>query len=342
MQSKLTAALAAGVFLSALVLASVACQPAWAWSNGGYGDDPANPVYGTHDWIAQHALDWLPAGEKQFLIDNLACYLYGTELPDNANTPDGVGDTTKHHVYFFANGSLQDDASAVRARTEFANAVQAFELGNFSGAAERLGMVTHYVSDVAVFGHDMGAATEWGAEKHHSDYESYVLTRTNAYSDDFNVYLCFDDFLSETSAYEGALAVARDTTFGGSSGLGCSWMDQHYNWSDAGFKGQCGASLNLAVNAVADVLHGFAVAEGLSGSPAPSAGATPSPIASTSGSSSPTPTLPPTQSPAQTPNATPTATSTPSLPELTAVSLLLTGTGAMGLIIYRRRKAKVP
>ena len=40
------------------------------WSNGGYSADPANPDYGTHDWIAEHALDWLPQEEKQFLLDN--------------------------------------------------------------------------------------------------------------------------------------------------------------------------------------------------------------------------------------------------------------------------------
>jgi len=34
-------------------------------------------------------------------------------------------------------------------------------------------------------------------------------------------------------------------------------MDTHYNWSDAAFKNRCGESLNLAVNAVADVLHTF-------------------------------------------------------------------------------------
>jgi len=50
-----------------------------AWSNGGYSEDPSNPDYGTHDWIAQHALEWLPASEKQYIEDNLAVYLYGTE-----------------------------------------------------------------------------------------------------------------------------------------------------------------------------------------------------------------------------------------------------------------------
>jgi hypothetical protein len=34
-------------------------------------------------------------------------------------------------------------------------------------------------------------------------------------------------------------------------------MDTHYNWNDAAFRNRAGESLNLAVNAVADVLHTF-------------------------------------------------------------------------------------
>jgi hypothetical protein len=225
------------------------------WSNGGYSADPANPDYGTHDWIAEHALDWLPLGEKQFLLDNKATYLYGTELPDNA--ADGIGDTTKHHIYYFANGSLQDDVAANRATEEYAKAVAAYNAGNFSGAAKQLGIVTHYIVDVTVFGHVMGAATDWGAETHHSDYEDYVLTRTNSYVDDFDSFLVFDGSLSTLSAYDAALMLANDTTFGGAEQLSCVWMDQNYDWSNATFRNRSGESLNLAVNAVADVLHTF-------------------------------------------------------------------------------------
>ena len=32
-------------------------------------------------------------------------------------------------------------------------------------------------------------------------------------------------------------------------------MDAQYDWSDHEFRDECGESLNLAVNAVADVLH---------------------------------------------------------------------------------------
>ena len=94
-------------------------QPSLGWSNGGYSTDPAQPKYGTHDWIAQHALDYLPAQEKQYITDNLQTYLYGTELPDNNQAPDHIGDTTKHHVYYSASGTVTDDASAQRAKAEY-------------------------------------------------------------------------------------------------------------------------------------------------------------------------------------------------------------------------------
>ena len=258
MANKRFALATAILLLATLILATnVSSSRVWAWSNGGYSGDQTHPAYGTHDWVAQHALDWLPAQEKQFFADHLSSYLYGTELPDNGTEPGGVGDTTKHHVYFYANGSLQDDAAAVRARQEYVNAQQAFGAGNLSEAAMHLGMVAHYVADVAVFGHTMGAATVWGTEVHHSDYESYVLRRTESYVSEFDSFLVFDGNLTLTGAYDAALNVARDTTFDGGAGLTCVWMDQHYNWSDTAFKNRAGESLSLATNAVADVMHMF-------------------------------------------------------------------------------------
>ncbi|MEM2281384.1 MAG: zinc dependent phospholipase C family protein [Candidatus Bathyarchaeia archaeon] len=230
----------------------------YGWGNGGYSTDPAKPKYGTHDWIAQHALDWLPPEEKQFILENLALYLYGTELPDNGNAPDGIGDTAKHHVYFFANGSLQDDVGAVRAQQEYENALSLYNAGRVAEAVKRLGAMTHYIADLAVFGHVMGAKTCWGEERHHSDYEDYVEERTNSYQDDFNVFLHFDGKLETITAYDAALRLAYDTTFDPDGGLTCTWMDNSYNWNNPTFKNRCGESLNLAVNLIADVLHTFA------------------------------------------------------------------------------------
>jgi len=232
-------------------------RPATSWSNGGFSTDPSNPDYGTHDWIAQHALDWLPAEEKEYIVSNLALYLYGTELPDNIGAPDGIGDTGFHRIYYWANGTLQDDASATRAQDEYLEALNYFKSGNVTMAVKTLGIMSHYIVDVSVFGHVMGSGTDWDPEVHHDDYETYVNGRTNNYTDEFDTYLIFDGSLDFTSAYNAACALAFDTTFDLDGDLTCVWMDQNYNWSNPTFKNRCGESLNLAVNYLADVLHTF-------------------------------------------------------------------------------------
>lgn len=224
------------------------------WSNGGYSDNPALPKFGTHDWIAQHALDWQSPVQGMPALP-LTDFLYGTELPDNGGASEGIGDTSKHHVYFFANGLVQDDASAQRAQQEQNNAVNLFKAGDLTGAAKRLGMMTHYISDVGVFGHVMSSVTDWGAETHHSDYEDYVNDRTNIYASEFSSFLTFDGNLENISAYDAAVMLANDTTFDGGGGQACVWMNQNYNWADPVFRNRCGESLNLATNLVADALH---------------------------------------------------------------------------------------
>jgi len=237
------------IAMSALVTGSK------AWSNGGYSSDPANPDYGTHDWIAQHALEWLPAGEKQYIIDNLASYLYGTELPDNNQAPDHIGDTIKHHIYFNSAETMTDEAAAARASTEYNNALNSLKAQDYSKAAKNAGIMSHYIADMAVFGHVMGSDTDWGAETHHSDYETYVNDRTSTYTAQFNSYLSFDGNLNTISAYDAAKNLAYDTTFDTDGALTCTWMDQNYNWNDPAFKNRAGESLNLATNYLADVLH---------------------------------------------------------------------------------------
>jgi len=260
-ERKLLKKVFSGIMLAILLISMfyvmLNMRPVTGWSNGGYSDDPSNPKYGTHDWIAEHALDCLPQQEKQYILDNLNTFLYGTELPDNGVAPDGIGDTVKHNVYYFANGSLQDDASAIRAQAEYNEALNYIKSGNVTTAAKTLGIMSHYIVDVAVFGHVMGSGTDWGEETHHSDYETYVNERTNNYTDEFNTYLVFDGNLDFISAYDAACTLAYDTTFDMNGDLTCVWMDENYDWSNAVFKGRAGESLNLAVNYIADVLHTF-------------------------------------------------------------------------------------
>ncbi len=249
---KLTKAVLAIVCVSFLFLS---VEPVLGWSNGGYSADPAQPDYGTHDWIAQHALDFLPDNEKQYITSNLAVYLYGTELPDLPASQGGIGDTTKHHIYYYSNASLQDDASAKRASEEYQKALTYLKNGSYVDAAKEAGVLTHYIADMAVFGHLMGTNTAWGTEIHHSDYENHINGQTGTYTSNLDAYLQFDGELANVTAYDAAINLACDTTFGGNSSLGCSWMDTNYNWSSPVFVERSAESLNAAVNSVADVLH---------------------------------------------------------------------------------------
>ena len=340
------------VALPFMVFAFIGVGLVSGWSNGGYSTDPAHPVYGTHDWIAQHALDWLPTAEKQYIQNNLAAYLYGTELPDNANAPggDGIGDTTKHHIYYSDTGTVTDDSSAQRASVEYNIALNYLKEQDWADAAETVGTMTHYIADMGVFGHVMGASTPWGAEVHHSDYETYVDDRTKSYIGtgsgiSFNQFLSFDGSLSILSAYNAALNVAYDTTFGGNNHLNCTWMDTNYNWNNSTFSDRCGQSLNLAVNAVTDVLHTLYQAAGVN-SPTPTASPTASPtspsptaspIATLAGSTPPTNTItttPTTLNPENTSNLTPTPP-TPEFPLMIIIALVIAATTCTALLKFK-------
>jgi hypothetical protein len=160
-------------------------------------------------------------------------------------------------VYYYANGSLQDGASAVRAQEEYDAALSFARANDWVNASKTLDAMTHYICDLGVFGHVMGSDTAWGSEVHHSDYEDYVEARTNNYTDQFNSFLHFDGSLDNISAYNATLDLAFNTTFGDNGAYNCTWMDQNYNWTNPAFMNRCGESLNLAVNLVADVLHTF-------------------------------------------------------------------------------------
>lgn len=242
--------LASGLVLTFLALT----HPAWAWSNGGYSADPNNPDYGTHDWIAERALDWLPGSEKALILTYRAAYLYGTELPDNNQAADGIGDTTLHHIYFFANQTLQDDAAARRARDMQNQALAALSTGDNALAAKWTGAMTHYIADMAVFGHVMGAGTDWGNEQHHSDYEEHIQALTDSPAAT-SIPVIPAGSLVATAPYDAALALAYDTTFDlTGTGHSAVWMDQHYNWSDPMFTARAYTSINLAIMMVADAV----------------------------------------------------------------------------------------
>ena len=327
------------LFFACAFLVASNFDTAFCWSNGGYSSTPAQPVYGTHDWIAQHALDWLPSQEKQYLQDNLQAYLYGTELPDNNQAPDHIGDTSKHHVYFRSNGSLQEDFAAVRASEEYQIALNYLNSGDYSNAAKTAGMMSHYIADVAVFAHVMGSATDWGAETGnvHSNYESYVNTRTSEYIDTYNSYLSYDGTLVSLTVYDATLNVARDTTFDNGGSYNCTWMNQNYDTSNPTYWNRAGESLNLAVNTLTDVLHTLYISSNEL-IPAPSFTETPiathNPTPTSTQTESPIPTAPSTMQPTTKPTLAPT--STPSVPETSFLVVLLTLIFVSSLVVLTK------
>ncbi|MEM2839728.1 MAG: zinc dependent phospholipase C family protein [Thermoplasmata archaeon] len=217
-----------------------------AWSNGGYSSDPQNPDYGTHDWIAEMALT-IQTKDVTFLsVTYHSKYLLGTEAPDN---PAYIGDSINHHIYYYSNGNIQDDKSADRAYDMYQAALGYLKGNDKEMAAYHIGAMSHYISDVGVFGHTMGSGTDWGSEAHHSDYESAFESLIGS------LELPSGIPLEDLSAYDAALGLAKDITFGKGDIKPNVWMDSNYQWTSPVFEASAMASIYAAVRAVAAAIN---------------------------------------------------------------------------------------
>ena len=245
------------------------------WSNGGptAPDDYDDPNYGTHDWIAQHAYMLLPGAERVWIVNHIDAYLLGTEAPDfetlHYEDYPSYGDQWLHHNYYDEGCWMildGHDCACLRAKDEYGKADSCLSLGDEEGGAYYAGAMTHYISDVGVFGHVMGAASRHPEEVHHEDYEYEANWRTNRYNDgyfeDHIVFDGWDDLTAYRLSFEvGMVTDCGDTATGGET-MDCRWMDDNYDWDDPRFFDSVGASLNRSVNAVADALHRLSVANG--------------------------------------------------------------------------------
>lgn len=250
------------VLLAFLPLAS------FGWGNGQSGNASTNlpeecisPPYSTHDWIADNALELLPASEKAWLSPHKTMYLLGTEAPDNrhipieCNTPhSGYDDRGKgHSVEWSADWTMINDRPAVRAEEEYQKAVAAYRNNNFSAAAFYLGAMAHYIGDVTQYGHSVPF------ENNHSNYESWVGRRTkNFTSDVFSQYIVADNLIRRTP-YTAVKRISKVTAGGNSRILWASRMDELYveKKDNQAYLDSIGHSLNFGVNELADVLHRF-------------------------------------------------------------------------------------
>lgn len=223
-----------------------------AWGNGGFSSDPDFPDYGTHDWIADKALSFQTADITFLLTTYHSDYLIGTEAPDNGAY---IGDSYNHHVYYRASGALQTDIAALRAREMYDSALASLKASDYEHAAYYAGAMAHYISDLGVYAHTMGTATDWGAAPHHSEYEDHVGTLLGTLMSPVVKPIQWKD------PYNATLALARETTFGAGAIKPNTWMETNYEWSDPAFSASCFESLNESVRAVASAI-GLLLTEG--------------------------------------------------------------------------------
>ena len=237
--------LSLGIMLSVALILGVS-PGVQAWGNGGYSSDPSNPDYGIHDWIAEEALG-LQTLDVGFLTTTYHTeYLYGTEWPDNTSN---IGDSFNHIFYYYSTGLVQNDVCADRAQAMYDQALGYLISLDFRNAAYYIGAMTHYVADVGVFGHTMGAPTDWGTEVHHTDYETWFNDNIGSLSSPTGILLL------DVSAYEVTSSLAFDITFGDGPIRSNVWMDANYNELDPEFVTSALASLNASVEAVGAAIN---------------------------------------------------------------------------------------
>ncbi|MEM4265217.1 MAG: fibronectin type III domain-containing protein, partial [Thermoplasmata archaeon] len=112
-----------------------------------------------------------------------------------------------------------------------------------------IGAMSHYISDVGVFGHTMGSGTDWGSEAHHSDYESAFESLIGS------LELPSGITLEDLPAYDATLGLAKDVTFGKGDIKPNVWMDSNYLWTNPEFEASALASLYASVEAVAAAIN---------------------------------------------------------------------------------------
>lgn len=273
-------------FISYALTLSFSSVCAFAWDNGGKTTRYSNPNYGTHDWIAEEASKMLQDDKRGWIDKNMVYFILGTEAPDNyavakrvlgKKSAKGYGDVVNHHNYYGEGDNLIDDSASRRAEQEYNKALDSLVSGDDARAAFYTGAMSHYISDTADWAHEIGIYSlfEYGESPvKHEEFEKSVGKTINAvyFSDAdhtssvFEKYVVFDGVFDPKSAYDAARIVGLKTHKG--TFLSCTQMeallvmgkrkDGSYvdcdNWSKE-YIDQTGASINSAVNNIADVLN---------------------------------------------------------------------------------------
>lgn len=146
---------------------------------------------------------------------------------------------------------MLNDRAAVRAQEEYNKAVIAFGEGKPAHAAYFLGAMAHYIGDVSQYGHS------FKTEVHHADYEVWAAQRTASFNaGNFESAIALDSLVKRTP-FTAARRISRVAFVGQGPVLSAATMDSLFPTKPQLFLNSVGASLNLGVNELADVLHTF-------------------------------------------------------------------------------------
>jgi len=227
-----------------------------AWSNGSYAynqnDYDYETDYGTHDWIAEGALEALIEHDEdqwKWLEYREIIFLVGTEAPDNSGvsitldgeTLSGFGDTTYHHIYYEEDGSIKnnEDDSALRAKWCGDWADASIESGKLDQAAFYFGAMTHYIADLSMYAHvadNYVYPYNLYFDEHHSTVESRVQSRTNEYDDREEFFKYSQIIVGNKKPYDAAVDLGwetyKDPTCSEATSRDALWLHENFfsNW----------------------------------------------------------------------------------------------------------------
>lgn len=240
-------------------------SPSVAWSNGYSAQEASNfakqanlwnraSMYGTHDYLAEYALSFLPEEEKAW-IRNVS-FFYGTELPDSTGNSESIGDRNAQYLKFGSRGNAISDLMANRSMLKYDVAVAALSHGEDGTASKAAGTILAYIENSGLFSRVIE-----GSEKGLS-FEAYIGTLSNApypqerFESLFGQYISFDGSLEMISPYDAVMRVGQATYLGKKDGS-CSaqWMEKSYDIGSEEFLSCAGRDFNNIINAEADALH---------------------------------------------------------------------------------------
>jgi hypothetical protein len=251
--------------LSTLLLLVILAVSLEAWSGGPGGvtltgrmDDCGDAMHSVHDWIADHARALLPPEERAWLDPFRNMYLLGTKAPEHRDIPPTCGTpNTGYGDRYSGDPPGTDSAGTIvalagmRAQQEYDNAVDAFADGDLTAAAYYLGAMAYYIGDVSQHGH------AYPTEEQRAAYSRWL----GGYTSDFTAGV-FESYVEAGSLvrrrpYTAVTRIAKATSEGQGDVLPAAEMhalfpDKEREWLDS-----VGASLNLASNEIAGVLHRF-------------------------------------------------------------------------------------